>query len=215
MIINKNIMEAWSTALELVLTEGVSFKDSEGRICKEAMNLTITVLNPSKDIRKPIEELTKLKKWTYPDFEELKNIMLQKSQSSSYEYTYGHRIFNFNLKDQIHDFLKPLLTSDPTSRRGFVSLWDPEKDSNIENKNIPGLVGIYFKKNKGLDLTAFIRSNDIFVGWPANIYQLYCIQEYVAKLLGFKIGKLTTFSTSAHVFEDNINDIRRIINRNL
>ena len=52
-------MEAWSTALELVLTEGVSFKDSEGRICKEAMNLTITVLNPSKDIRKPIEELTK------------------------------------------------------------------------------------------------------------------------------------------------------------
>ena len=140
---------------------------------------------------------------------------LLKSQSSSYEYTYGHRIFNFNLKDQIHDFLKPLLTSDPTSRRGFVSLWDPEKDSNIENKNIPGLVGIYFKKNKGLDLTAFIRSNDIFVGWPANIYQLYCIQEYVAKLLGFKIGKLTTFSTSAHVFEDNINDIRRIINRNL
>lgn len=208
-------MGAWNKALGLVLTEGERFKDSEGRICKEVLNLNITVLNPSKDIRKPVEELSRLKKWTYPDFEELKNIMLQKSQSSSYEYTYGHRIFNFNLKDQIHDFIKPLLTSDPTSRRGFISLWDPEKDSNVENKNIPGLVGIYFKKNKGLDITAFIRSNDIFIGWPANVYQLYCIQEYVAKLLGFEIGKLTTFSTSAHVFEDNLSDVKRILDRNL
>ncbi len=62
MIIEYTVMDAWKKALEEVLKEGASFKDFEGRICKEMMNLTITILNPSKDIRKPVNELSKLKK---------------------------------------------------------------------------------------------------------------------------------------------------------
>ena len=54
MIIEYAVMDAWKKALEEVLKEGNSFKDFEGRVCKEMMNLTITVLNPSKDIRKPV-----------------------------------------------------------------------------------------------------------------------------------------------------------------
>jgi thymidylate synthase len=212
-IIKETVMEVWKAALSHILEEGTDFKDRENRMCREVLNLTLTITNPKNRIDAPMEVMNRSEKWVYPSKEEISGIMLQNKTSTIYEYTYGPRIFNFqNQKNQIADFVIPLLKKDPTSRRAVVILYEPVKDSKIENKNIPSLILIYFKiKEHRLYSTCFIRSNDLFVGWPANIFQINTLQEYLAEKLQLDIGELTTFSASAHIFEEHFDDIKEII----
>jgi len=71
---------------------------------------------------------------------------------------------------------------------------------------------IYFKiHDSKLELTVNIRSNDFFIGWPANVYQIHLLQKYVADKLKISTGKITIFSNSAHVFQEHFEKIRKVI----
>lgn len=212
-IIKKNAMDAWKAALKYILEEGKDFTDREQRVCRETLNMVLVVESPKTSVEEPINFMMRSENWVYPSKNELASIILEKKASNIYKYSYGPRIFDFNgKKDQIGSFIIPLLKKDPNSRRGTVVLYNPETDSETENKDIPGLGLIYFKIKEGkLNITCFIRSNDMFVGWPANVYQLYVLQEVVAEKLSLGIGSITTFSASAHVFEEHFNEISRVI----
>ena len=151
--------------------------------------------------------------WIYPSSEELSTIMFNKEDLAIYEYSYGPRIFNFSgKKDQVNEYIIPLLKNDPNSRRAIISLFDPRTDSDIINKNVPSLMFIHFKiKEDKLNCTCLIRSNDFFVGWPGNIYQIYLLQKYIAEKLNIKTGILTTISCSAHVFHEHFENIKKVI----
>jgi len=138
---------------------------------------------------------------------------MSRKLSPTYSFSYGPRLFNFdNAINQIDGFLIPLLKKNNFSRRGIVILWHPTEDSKSYKREIPALISIDFKmRNKKLNVTAIVRSNDLFFGWPANIYQIFVLQEYVAKELNCKTGSLTTFSNSAHIFKDQFEDIHKII----
>lgn len=211
----KTTMEAWKSGLKTVFDEGKEFIDTNKRICRELLNFKIEVLEPKKDVTKPIEILNDFKKWVYPPIDEIENIILSKRITPAYGYSYGPAIFSFDSKiNQIDDYVIPLLRADPVSRRASVILWDPRTDSNPNKKAAPGLVMIHFKiEDSKLNLMAVIRSNDMFFGWPANIYQMSVLQEYVAKKLNCKLGSLTTFSISAHVFKDEFDEIKQAIEK--
>jgi len=63
---------------------------------------------------------------------------------------------------------------------------------------------IYRRNNSGkyLNLTEYIRSNDMFRGWPLNMYALIRIGEYIVNEInkrtnkGYELGIVTTISTS-------------------
>ncbi|PIZ54003.1 hypothetical protein COY26_00300, partial [Candidatus Woesearchaeota archaeon CG_4_10_14_0_2_um_filter_33_10] len=65
-------------------------------------------------------------------------------------------------------------------------------------------------RKQKLNATMVVRSNDLFFGWPANLYQLFVLQDYIGKKLGCKTGSLTTFSNSAHIFKDQFEDIQQV-----
>ena len=46
---------------------------------------------------------------------------------------------------------------------------------------------------------------------PANLYQIYLLQEYVSQRLGIEMGMMTLFLLSAHIFEDQFNDVEEMI----
>lgn len=206
-------LKAWKTALKKTMDYGSDFTDVDKRRCRQFLNLLVTIKNPESDIKRPVEIMNDFKKWEYPPLDELANIMLSKKVSSAYIYSYGSRLFNFSKEiDQIDGFVVPLLKRDPTSRRAFVVIWDPKVDSDPLSKEVPSLVSIDFKIHEGkLHLTATIRSNDMFFGWPANIYQLFALQKYVADKLDVVVGSLSTFSNSAHIFDEHFDDIRKVI----
>ncbi len=209
----KTVLDAWKKALRYILENGTDFVDRDERNCRETLNLTIIVEEPEEDYEKPIDMMQQFE-WVYPSKEELESIILSKEQPASYEYSYGPRIFNFKGVDQINTFIIPLLKKDPTSRRAVITLFDPSTDSNLLSKNVPSLLYIYFKiKEDRLTLTCSIRSNDLFIGWPGNIYQIVVLQKHVAELLGIKIGAFTTISGSAHLFHEHFEMVESILKK--
>lgn len=209
----KSVLDAWKKSLSYVMDNGDDFVDKDGRTCREILNLIVIIESPEKDYEKPIDMMQQFE-WVYPSKEELETIMLSKEQPASYEFSYGPRIFNFKGKDQINDFIIPLLKKDPSSRRAMITLFDPSIDSNLLSKNIPSLTYIYFKiKENKLNITCGIRSNDLFIGWPGNIYQITILQKHVAELLGLSLGSLTMISGSAHIFQENFEMISGFIKK--
>ena len=209
----KTTLDAWRSALKFVKDKGNNFIDEDKRICREVFNIYIEVLNPSKDVIKPIEIIEGFKKWFYPPLSEISNITLSKKLSPMYAYAYGPRIFAHNKKiDQINDFIIPLLKSNTTSRRAVVSIWMPDMDASVEGKDMPGILIIDFKlRKKKLNASMIIRSNDFFLGWPANIYQTHILQKYVCDKLNVEAGFIGVFSTSAHIFKDKFEEICSVI----
>jgi thymidylate synthase (methanogen type) len=214
-IIKESTTGAWKAAIRLISDEGREVVDHDNRTSKELLNLTITITNPVKDVTEPINLMRELKKWVYPDPEELEGVIFQNESSSVYYYTYGARLFNYaDTKNQIDDYIIPLLKQDRNSRRAISLVYHPLSDSVPNIKESPGLISIYFKIVDGkLTASTLLRSNDMFIGWPANIYQVYLLQKYVADRIGVETGMITTISHSAHVFEEYNEEISEILRK--
>ncbi|MBS1266326.1 MAG: putative thymidylate synthase [Candidatus Woesearchaeota archaeon] len=205
-------VQAWHASLKYVLENGTDFKDYKDNICREVINLLSVIDNPKKDVTRPITVLRGFQKWIYPPLDELHNIVLRKKSSPGHSYLYGPRIFNYQGLNQIDDFLIPLLKNDSYSRRGIIILWNPTVDAKQENKMVPGWVSMDFKlRHNKLNVTSHIRSNDLWFGWPASLYQAFSLQEYAAKKLGCNIGFLATLSGSAHIFKYQFPYIRKVL----
>jgi thymidylate synthase len=212
---NASALELWKSAIKYIKENGEDFTERSGRVCREVLRLEINLTGFS-DILAPIETMSNSKKWIYPKLQEIEGIMLEGTLSRSYIYSYGERIFSYfdglNKIDQIGDYVIPLLQKDPLSRRAVVNLWNPAKDARIDRKVVPGMICLDFKiRNGKLHLSTVVRSNDVFIGWPANIYQLFILGKFISEKLKVELGSISTFSMSAHIFNENLPEIDQII----
>ena len=208
-------LDAWKAALHQIRAQGRLFRDADAREGWELLNLTVTIEHPQVGVDEPIDLLRTFDRWVYPSKDELLNIVFQERELLLYDYTYGNRIFHYqNVKDQINTYVLPLLREHPLSRRAMVITIDPLADLVHGNRNAPGLISVHFRLVDDLLLmTAVVRSNDFFIGWPANIFQLASLQHYVAEKLGVRVGSLSTHSLSAHVFSEYVNEVEEVLRR--
>jgi thymidylate synthase len=184
-------------------------------MCKEMLNISTTI-QTTEGITKPIEILNKFNKWVYPTPEQIRKSIMGKEDSSEYYYNYGKRAFDLDGINQIDDYLIPLLKKIPTSKRGIVVFYSPQKDTLPLRKETPGVVMINFIiRNNKLCSTMIIRSNDMFHGWAGNVAQAYFLTKYVADELNYTIGSINTFSISAHIFEEQFEDIKKVLGKKL
>ncbi|MBR9702858.1 hypothetical protein GOV10_02390 [Candidatus Woesearchaeota archaeon] len=209
-----NVMMAWRQALKDIKDNGVSFTDDEGRECLEVLNYSLTV-HSMEDIHTALQLLRGQKGWYYPSDEELKEVLFNQEFEESNRYAYGPRIFRFREKlNQLDGYVIPLLRSHPDTRRALVTLADPVADDVTHLHNYVSLLGVWFRMANGrLCVTAMIRSNDFVLGWPANLFQIKLLQEYVAERVGADLGAITTISLSAHLFLDDDKLISGVLGR--
>ena len=80
-IIGKTPNDAWKKAVKYIMKEGVDFKDENNRICREVLNLTITIIEPEKEPDKPLQKIKQLKEFIYPSKQELEYAMLSKEKN--------------------------------------------------------------------------------------------------------------------------------------
>lgn len=211
-LIKDTAKELWIKALTYVLESGVDYQDNDGRTCREVDNLLLTVNDPT-GCESLIDFVRSKTKHVYPSKEELVTIIFKKSKVPVYEYTYGKRIFNFgDAIDQVNDYVIPLLKNDASSRRAVIMVYDPVSDSDKDNRSTPSIMYLQFRvRGDDLLMIAHVRSNDLFFGWPANLFQLYSLQKYIADALKLVPSSLSVFSNSAHLFLDNKEEIKEII----
>lgn len=115
---------------------------------------------------------------------------------------YGERLFGHNGSNQIQNIIE-LLRKKPTTRRAVIQLFDAS-DLSEDFKSIPCTCTLQFIiRDKKLNLLVNMRSNDVFIGLPHDVFTFTMLQEIVACSVNVDVGIYKHFVGSLHLYEEN------------
>ena len=122
---------------------------------------------------------------------------------------YGHLIWKKYGFDQIATVIG-ILRDDPNSRRAKIYINVP--NSNVKTtKDEPCTMSIHFMiRDDRLNCTVVMRSNDIWFGFPYDVAFFTELQKYVANRLGVSYGEYTHFAISLHMYERDVEALKKI-----
>lgn len=109
---------------------------------------------------------------------------------------YGPRLFH-----QLADVVQ-LLDADPSTRQAVVHIWRAEDLTHHGDR--PCTVFLQFLvRNDRLELHTHMRSNDVWLGTPYDVFAFTQLQWTVARALGLLPGTYVHHATSLHLYERN------------
>lgn len=127
------------------------------------------------------------------------------TSNSAYGYIAAEK-FGFDQLQVVVDILK----ADPNSRRGIVNINTPNPIRQT-TKDEPCTIALQFYiRDKKLELTAIMRSSDIWLGIPYDVPYFTTLQKIVARSLGLPVGPYHHFSTSLHLYDAQWEKAREI-----
>lgn len=122
---------------------------------------------------------------------------------------YGYRIFEKFGFNQL-EYVENLLKKDPLTRQAVIHIKDPVNYIEHPSKDVPCTLLLQFLiRNGALNLTVHMRSNDIWTGFPYDVFSFTCIQIMLAFRLGLEIGTYTHTAGSLHLYERNLDEWKR------
>jgi thymidylate synthase len=205
-------------ALPWLLEQGKEHTASRGAVI-EARNVSITLRKPrarlsiSEKRGKVFSALGELL-WYLKGDNSLEFIQpyIGKYVEEAHEGTiigaYGPRMFS-STPEAVNQFeaVADLLATKPNSRQAVVVLSRP-RDVVERIKSIPCTVALHFQLRDGkLHLTSMLRSSDIYLGMPHDVFCFTMIQEIMSRRLGVELGEYTHFSSNLHFYRDRMPDI--------
>lgn len=113
------------------------------------------------------------------------------------------------------------LVADMETRQAIVGVWRPEynigstafEDLSVYmyTKDVPCTLSMqYFIRNARLEATVVMRSSDVWLGLPYDIFNFSMLQRAVADELNINPGPLTMFIGSSHLYHQNMADARLV-----
>lgn len=210
----KNVTEAWEfwyKALENLHREGFKEDSRDGTIVGEYINTITVISDPTRNIVE--SDIRKLNKrymigeflWYLSANNHLSEIQKytkawdRMSEDGTVNSNYGHKIHKFYGFDQ-WKFIKETLQKNPLSRQAIIHIKDP----GSHKKDTPCTICLQFLiRDKKLHTTVYMRSNDIWFGFPYDVFNFTCYQIKLAMELGVDIGSYTHIAASLHLYERN------------
>lgn len=111
---------------------------------------------------------------------------------------YGYRIMSKFGFDQ-WEHVKELLKRDPSSRQAVIHIKDAD---NKPTKDTPCTVYLqFFIRDNKLHLSVHMRSNDIWMGVPYDMFSFCFLQMKMAMELGVEVGSYTHYAGSLHMYK--------------
>ena len=202
-----SISEAWQRGLSLIWRQGAQITDERGTRIKEILSLQMVVEDPYREMI-PLGY-----SWNEERLEEYARQLLS-GNNPGFEYTYGERLRAWALPgipalDQIDQAIARLRASSST-RRATAVTWIAPVDCTKEE--VPCMIVDDFKLRDGqLHLSIFFRSHDFAGAYPANLYGLARLLQYVAGEVGAQPGSISTTSASAHIYEHDWDWVERML----
>ena len=189
-------------------------KSRDGEIVGEIINAITVIRDPTRNIMK--SEIRKLPMryaigemlWYLSGNNSLKEIQKYTSGwdrmsddgitvNSNYGYCIKHK-FGF---DQ-WEFVKNELKKNPNSRRAVIHI---KEASDKDSKDINCTVCLqFFIRNNKLYMTTYMRSNDLWMGFPYDVFQFTNMQVLMSMELGVELGTYTHISGSLHLYKRNL-----------
>lgn len=129
-------------------------------------------------------------------------------------YNYGTMADDINepmFLDQVDNLIKEL-KKNPASRRHITSLWNIDDLDEMALNPCVWHTQWLVKEGK-LHLIVGIRSNDMMLGNPFNVFQYYVLQRMIAQVTGYEMGTLTFNINDAHIYERHMNGAAELIKR--
>jgi thymidylate synthase len=128
---------------------------------------------------------------------------------------YGYRWRHHFGRDQLK-LLIDLLKKEPSSRQGVIVTWDPAADglSLFKKKNVPCPYSFTVNIIGGrLNLHNIVRSNDMLLGFPADVAGFALLQHVLAQKLGVRVGVYSHSISNAHLYDNQYEAAEELISR--
>lgn len=123
---------------------------------------------------------------------------------------YGPRIFGGDPSQ--YEVVLDRLKEKPDTRKAVIQLFDKE-DILADYKDVPCTSTLQFLVRNGfLHLVVHMRSNDVFMGFPHDIFAFTMIQEILANHLGAKLGTYKHMVGSFHLYDRDREKVERYLN---
>ncbi len=127
---------------------------------------------------------------------------------------YGPRLFGGGERSQMATLVAMLKQKQGNSdtRQAVAQIFD-RNDLKLDNGDVPCTTTLQFLPRKGkLPLTATMLSNDVYRGFPGDIFAFTFIQELVARSLGLEVGNYSHFVGSLHLYDTDEPRARSYLN---
>jgi thymidylate synthase len=114
---------------------------------------------------------------------------------------YGPRMRRWRGRVDQLDQVRQLLGRDPDSRQGVIQLFDPDRDT-CGHRDVPCTLGYrFFVRNGHLQMHTTMRSQDLWLGFPYDVFAATLLQELLAGWLGVEVGEYHHFVDSLHLYK--------------
>lgn len=114
--------------------------------------------------------------------------------------------------DQLARVIEGLKT-DPYSRRHVVSAWIPDDIEDMALPPCPTMFQFNMDEDRNLYCSLYMRSGDMFLGVPFDIFEYGVLTHMVAKLVGAKARELSVYITNAHIYSNHIDQVNMQLRR--
>ncbi|MEV7989520.1 thymidylate synthase [Micromonospora sp. NPDC085948] len=116
---------------------------------------------------------------------------------------YGPRIRRWaGTIDQL-DHVRNVLTRDPDSRQAVIQIYDPQQDT-VGHRDVPCTLNYrFFLRDGQLHMHTTMRSNDVWLGLPYDLFTATILHELMAGWLGVKLGTYHHHVDSLHLYDQH------------
>jgi len=226
-IISNNIDDLYKRAFSKILSEGIQVK-ARGLDFKEIRFQHLILTNPrARIIQNPERKFNKRFAmgefiWTMSGKCSLNQIEFYNKRMRDFSDdgvslhgAYGPRLRHWSLQhgdvDQLENCLQRL-RDDIYTRQASIVILDPAIDFIVKTKDIPCNNYLQFLYREGkLDLLVYIRSNDLFLGFPYDVHSWCMLQEIFASILNIELGQYHHMVGSLHAYNQDINKLTKIL----
>lgn len=180
----------WRLLYEIRTFGELTPPDSEGHRRQELWQLTVCLSGPLDPAAVPF--------YTAEEILRYGEALWNGDEPEDVTYRYGHTL-RYRYGDQVRAIIEAFQRK-PETFRTVLSLWEPL--ASLERDDEPCLILIHPRIRNGiLDMYAYIRTNEMFRGWPQNAAGLRYWQGRLARELDVAVGDLTLTSGSAHLYD--------------
>lgn len=213
----QSVIDTWTRVVERIIRYGTVKGTQYGNQQKELIGVTWVIHNEDPENPKlPADwpkELCEIVGATREAIEEYYQVFMSPAKPAGVQYTYGNRLMAYPTNggplDQIKESIIRNLKASPDSRRAVATTLVPWIDAKSDEP--PCITQVQALQAGGkLHWLVTVRSHDIFKAAVPNAFGLRHLQGEITKELGFELGALQITSQSAHLYEGDWDNAKKL-----